>query len=111
MSQASTKQSVYHADTKSMATFGVDGPHPQFLADEEDFKVILAGLEPGQQIPVHPEVLALYHFLEGTGMMVVDDEEFDVAPGATVIAPAGAKRGMKATTRLIFLAAKSNQAS
>jgi mannose-6-phosphate isomerase-like protein (cupin superfamily) len=105
MSQSSIVQALYHPDTRSLATFGVGRPLPQFLLDDE-LKVIVAGLEPGQQIPVHPESLGMYHFLEGTGVMVVGDDEFAVEPGATVITPAGAERGMRAITRLVFLAAK-----
>ena len=68
--------------------------------------MIVAGLEPGQKIPQHPEGLAMYHFLEGTGWMSVEDERFAVQPGAIVITPAGAKRGVDAETRLAFLAAR-----
>jgi len=48
----------------------------------------------------------MYHFLEGEGLMTVDDETFDVKPGVTVIAPGGAKRGVNAKTRIIFLGSK-----
>ena len=70
----------------------------------------MAGLEPGQQIPAHPESLAVYHFLAGEGIMTVDDEELAVTAGSTVITPAGAVRGMRATSRLTFLAAKTGAA-
>ncbi len=49
----------------------------------------------------------MYHFLAGTGTMTVEDEQFSITVGATVIAPTGARRGMKAETRVIFLAAKT----
>jgi mannose-6-phosphate isomerase-like protein (cupin superfamily) len=48
----------------------------------------------------------MYHILEGVGLMTVGDETFAIQPGVTVIAPAGAPRGMNAKTRLIFLGAK-----
>jgi quercetin dioxygenase-like cupin family protein len=106
MTQDTSKQATFYADVKAQAVFGERGPQPQFLVDEANFKVILSGLEPGQQIPVHPESLAMYHFLVGTGTMTVDDEHCPITPGATVITPAGARRGMQAETRVIFLAAK-----
>lgn len=81
-------------------------PQPQVLVENEKFKVIVAGLEPGQKIPQHPEGLAMYHFLEGTGWVNVEGERFAVGPGATVITPAGAKRGIEADTRLAFWAAR-----
>ena len=68
--------------------------------------MIVAGLEPGQKIPQHPEGLAMYHFLEGTGWVNVEGERFAVGPGATVITPTGAKRGIEADTRLAFWAAR-----
>jgi quercetin dioxygenase-like cupin family protein len=99
---------IFYPDTREKALFTPEGPRPQFLVDGQHFKVIVAGLEPGQQIPNHPESFAVYHFLEGKGVMFVDTQQFAVAPGATVITPAGANRGMHAETRLIFMAVKSN---
>ena len=87
--------------------FSPAGPQPQVLAENEKLKVIVAGLEPGQKIPQHPEGLAMYHFLEGAGWMNVDSERFAVGPGATVITPAGASRGIEAETQLAFLAARA----
>jgi quercetin dioxygenase-like cupin family protein len=92
---------------KEKVVFSSDGPQPQVLVEDEKFKVIMAGLEPGQKIPQHPAGLAMYHFLDGTGWMNVDGERFAVGPGATVTVPAGAKRGIEADTRLVFLAARS----
>ena len=107
MTQTISKQATFYPDTKAQAVFGAHGPQPQFLVDEVNFKVIVGALEPGQQIPVHPEAIAMYHFLTGTGTMTVDEEQFPITAGATVITPAGARRGMQAATRVIFLAAKS----
>ncbi len=106
MTQNTNIQATFFADTKTHVVFGDRGPQPQFLVDDTHFKVILGGLEPGQQIPVHPESLSMYHFLAGTGMMTVNDEQFPITAGATVITPAGAYRGMQAETQVIFLAAK-----
>lgn len=97
---------IYFPDTKSKAVFASDGPKPQFLIDAPHFKVLVAGLEAGQQIPIHPAEAALYHFLEGEGLMTVDDETFAVKPGVTIIAPGGAKRGINAKTRIVFLGSK-----
>jgi quercetin dioxygenase-like cupin family protein len=97
---------IYIAETKSRAVFAADGPKPQFLVDTPGFKALVVGLEAGQQIPPHPGEAAMYHFLEGSGLMTVEDETFTIRPGVTVIAPAGAVRGMNAKTRLIFLGSK-----
>jgi len=106
MKQNTGIQATFYPDIKTQAVFGEHGPQPQFLVDDPHFKVILSGLEPGQQIPVHPEALAVYHFLAGTGTMTVNDERYPITAGATVITPAGARRGIQAETRVIFLAAK-----
>ena len=106
MSQHKIKPTIFYADTKAQAAFGETGPQPRFLLDSKPLKVLVAGLEAGQQIPVHPESASMYHFLEGTGAMTVDDQLFSVGPGATVIALDGAQRGIQADTRLVFLAAK-----
>ncbi len=106
MTENTDKQTIFYPDPETQVVFGEKGPQPQLLVDDTHFKVLVAGLEPGQQIPVHPEALAMYYFLAGTGTMTVYDELYPITAGATVITPAGAPRGMKAETRVIFLAAK-----
>ena len=107
MSETTTMPAIYYPAVGELAVFDSDGPRPQFLVDSEKLKVLVAGLEPGQQIPAHPEALAVYHFLAGEGVMTVNDEEFAVTAGSMVITPPGATRGLRAASRLIFLAAKS----
>ena len=97
---------IYFHDTKSKAVFAPDGAKPQFLLDTPQFKALVVGLEAGQQIPVHAGEAAMYHFLEGEGLMTVGEETFDIKPGVTVVAPSGAKRGMNAKTRVVFLGSK-----
>ena len=99
----------YFPDIKSKAVFSTNGPKPQFLIETPQFKALVVGLEAGGKIPVHPGEAAAYHFLEGEGLMTVDEETFEVKPGVTIVAPSGAKRGMNATTRLIFLGAKGER--
>jgi quercetin dioxygenase-like cupin family protein len=97
---------IYFQDTKSKAVFAADGPKPQFLIDTPQFKALVVGLEAGQQIPQHPGEAAMYHFLEGEGLMTVGEETYAVKPGVTAVAAAGVKRGIKANTRLVFLGSK-----
>ena len=101
-----TIPAAHYASVRDLAIFDATGPRPQFLVDGEKLKVLVAALEPGQRIPAHPEALAVYYFLEGDGVMTVNDETIPVAAGAAVIAPAGATRGMEAASQLVFLAAK-----
>ena len=104
-----TTSQIYFADTKAKAVFAADGPKPQFLIDTPNFKALVVGLEAGGQIPAHPGEAAMYHFLEGTGLMTVGDEAFEIKPGVTVIVPSGMKRGMNAKTRVVFLGSKGEQ--
>lgn len=107
MPQTTTMPPLFFPDTAGQAVFDGAGPRPQFLVDSARLTVVVAGLEPGQQIPSHPEAMAVYHFLAGEGVMTIDGEAFAVAAGATVIAPPGSARGLRAGSRLIFLAAKA----
>ena len=100
---------IYFAEIKSKAVFAADGPKPQFLIDTPKFKSLVVGLGAGGQIPVHPGEAAMYHFLEGEGLMTVNDETFAIKPGVTVVVPSGAKRGMNAKTRVVFLGSKGEQ--
>jgi mannose-6-phosphate isomerase-like protein (cupin superfamily) len=97
---------IYFVNVKEKAVFATDGPRPQFLIDTPQFKALVVGLEAGGQIPVHPGATAIYHFLEGTGIMTVGDESFEINPGVTVVVPSGERRGMNAKTRVVFLGSK-----
>lgn len=100
---------TYFADTKSKAVFAADGPKPQFLIETPEFKALVVGLEAGGQIPIHPGEAAMYHFLDGEGLITVGDETFDIKPGVTVVVASGVKRGMNAKTRVVFLGSKGGQ--
>lgn len=101
-----TTEILFIRNALERAAFSPDGPRPQILQESDEVKVLVAALEPGQQIPVHPESLSVYYFIEGTGWMTVDGERYEVSPGATLILPHGATRGMEARTRLVFLATR-----
>ncbi len=99
-------QTVFVPNWRDQAVFSPDGPHPQVLVQTDKLKAIIGSLEAGQVIPSHPEALAVYHFLEGSGWMTVDDERYPVLSGTIIITPEGAARGVEADTRLVFLAAR-----
>ncbi len=99
-------KTTLYPDWKETVVYGADGPEPQILMVDDKVKVILAGLKPGQKIPSHAEAQAMYHFLEGTGWIIVDGERLPVSAGATVVMPAGSVRGIEAETQLAFLATR-----
>ena len=96
-----------YPDWRTQVMFSPAGPKPQVLTEHAKFKAVIVGLEPGQAIPLHPEEgSAVFHIIEGTGWALVNDERLAITPGATVIVPENGKRGMQATTRLVFLAVR-----
>ena len=92
---------------KETVVFDADGPRHQGLMETDSLRAMLVGLEAGQKISPHPASAAAYHFLEGSGWVTVGDERFAVGPGATVVVPSGAPRGVEAETRLAFLGAQA----
>ena len=104
-----TTSQIYFSDTKAKAVFSSEGPKPQFIIDTPNFKALVVGLEAGGQIPAHPGEAAMYHFLEGAGLMTVGDEAFEIKPGVTIVVPSGVKRGMNAKTRVVFLGSKGEK--
>lgn len=98
------------ADWQERVVFSENGPQPQILVENNLFKVVLAGLKPGQRIPVHPELGAVYYILQGAGWMTVDEERFPIQAGAIITMGNGAARGMEAETPLAFLAVRAGSA-
>ncbi len=98
--------SIYFPDWRELVRYSTTGPEMTILNEGRGHKALLAGLEAGGRIPLHPERLGLYHVLEGTGFMTVDGERYPLGAGVTVIAPAGSSRGIEAETRLAFLAVR-----
>ena len=99
-------QPLFFPNWRDKVVFSAPGPQPQVLHEDDKIKVVVVGLEPGGQIPIHPGDVGVYHFLEGAGQMRVGEEAFDVQAGGTVVAPAGVTRGMIASTRLAFIAVR-----
>ena len=98
-------------DWRSTVAFCQDGPGVTLLHESPELKVVLVGLGVGQALPVHPGPSASFHFLDGEGVMVVGTEEVAVAAGATVVVPTGVARGVRATSRMVFLGSLGDPAS
>lgn len=94
------------AKWQDYVTYNAERPSPQTMIENDRVRVIIAGLKPGQRIPVHPEAAAVYHILEGEGQMTVDDQTFPIQQGTVILMDEGAKRGMLAETQLVFMAVR-----
>jgi quercetin dioxygenase-like cupin family protein len=97
---------TFTGDWHDVVTYAAPGPQPTLLVDEPDLRVLVAGLEPGGRIPPHPERRAVYHALEGEGILHLDGMRLPFRAGAIVVAPDGATRGIEAVTRLAFMAVR-----
>lgn len=100
------KKTIVFPNWKDKVVYSDQGAQPQILAEDEHFKAIVAGLQSGQKIPLHPESSGVYIFMEGSGLMTVDDTLYAVEAGSTVITPRGAVRGIEGKTRLAFIAVR-----
>jgi quercetin dioxygenase-like cupin family protein len=94
---------AYAADWRAIVEYSAPGPKPAILHDAPELRVLVAGLEPGGRIPPHPGPQAVYHALDGEGILHLDGTPLPFAAGAIVVAPAGVTRGIEAVTRLAFL--------
>ncbi len=100
-------QTKLYPNWQEIIVFSAAGPKPQKLLETEALTAVLVGLEAGQKLPPHPAPAATYHFLAGSGWMIVDDSRLAVQAGATVVVPDGASRGVEAETQLAFLGVRA----
>ncbi len=99
-------ETIYYPDWRDQMDYVNGAVKSETIVEKGAFKSLLARLDAGAKIPVHPEGLGVYYFLEGRGWIIVDGERFAVGPGSVVVTPAGVSRGVEAETRLAFLASR-----
>ncbi len=64
----------------------------RFLALGENAFIGRLELAPGAKVPQHRDATEEYlHILEGSGVITIDGQAYDVGPGATVYMPANAE--------------------
>ena len=102
-------QNIFFPDWRELVVYPEKGAQPKVLVETDQYKSVIAGLSVGSGMPPHPEGPAIFHFLEGSGQMMVGENSFTVDAGATVIVPDGDLRGIEAKTRLAFLAVRLPQ--
>ena len=99
-------QNVLYPDWKDLVVYAAEGMQPQVLVETAKYRSVIVGLAAGNSIPPHSEGPAIFHFLEGSGRVIVGQESLAVQAGATVIVPDGAIRGIEAETQLALLAVR-----
>ena len=73
-----------------------NGNYRKVLYTSKHSQLVLMSLKPREEIgmEVHPDNDQFFRFEQGTGRCVIDGNEYDVADGAAVIVPAGAKHNI-----------------
>ena len=99
-------QQLLFPDWKDVVVFPAAGAQSYVLTEAANYKAVVVGLAAGSVIPPHEEGPAIFHFLEGSGQVIVGEETHAVQAGATVVVPDGAVRGMEATSQLALLAVR-----
>jgi quercetin dioxygenase-like cupin family protein/iron-sulfur cluster repair protein YtfE (RIC family) len=81
-----------------LAEFSPEGFGRRVLSETDHFRVVVAALEDGQEIPLHaPPLDMVMTIVEGIGQVMAGDQVHPVRAGDVVIVPAGQTRGLRAT--------------
>jgi len=74
------------------------------LLKTTNFNVALICLEAGQEIPPHPEQYGVcFYIINGKGLFTVGNEQFELASGEMIFAPADEMRGILSRERLVLI--------
>lgn len=90
-------------DWRTAVEFASGGPAVTVLHESSELKTVLVALNPGQGLPAHAGPAACFHILDGSGAVLVDDDEIAASAGSTVIVPPGSRRAIRADTPLVLL--------
>jgi quercetin dioxygenase-like cupin family protein/iron-sulfur cluster repair protein YtfE (RIC family) len=81
-----------------LAEFSTEEFGRKVLAETDRFRVVIAALEDGQEIPLHaPPLDMVMTIVEGIGQVMAGQKMHSVRAGDVVIVPAGQTRGLRAT--------------
>jgi len=100
---------LIYPNWRELVIYSSKGMQPKVLVETKNYKSVVAGMAAGNSMPPHAEGPAIFHFLEGSGKMIVGQKTLSVQAGATVVVPNGANRGIEAETQLAFLAVRLPQ--
>ena len=98
------KKAQLYTAWAEVVEYKTDRPNHKILVETATYKSVIVGMEKDQAIAPHKAQTATYHFLEGSGRMVVHGKELPVRAGATVVVPEHIPRGVTADSRMAFLA-------
>jgi quercetin dioxygenase-like cupin family protein len=91
-------------DLKAHIQFADQGIVSKTLFQSPSMKIVLFCFEPGQALSEHTAPFeAAIQVLEGKGTVRLGEEDYEAAPGALYIMPAGLNHAVKAKERFVFL--------
>lgn len=93
----------FRSDWRDAVGQAGDAPAVTVLHESAELKTVLVALSSGQELPAHPGPAACFHILDGNGTITVDDQDFSVSSGATVVAPTGTQRAASTISAMVFL--------
>lgn len=92
-------------DALKEAQFAPDRHVARLLHDAPEMRVVVFGLEPGQEIPPHTAPSrVLLHLLQDRGVFLTGKGEEPAYPGAFVVTEPNESHGLKAAERTVMLA-------
>lgn len=104
MDQARGEQSTVVARAGELARFAPDSFQTVTLLANEHLRVLLAALEPGQEIPLHaPGVDLVVTVADGVGELLAGGRVYPLHAGDVAVVPAGETRGVRARTARLVL--------
>ena len=87
----------YHDDIERQTTGNDD--FRRVLYTGQHLQLVLMALQPGEEIgaEVHEDRDQFFRFEQGSGMVDIDDNTYDVEDGSGVVVPAGARHNVRNT--------------
>ena len=87
----------YHDDIERQTIANGDFRHVLYTGNH--LQLVLMTLKPGEEIgaEVHEDRDQFFRFEEGSGIVDIDDNHYDVSDGSGVIVPAGARHNVRNT--------------
>jgi len=77
---------------------------PQILRANQNYKIPLICMKPGQEIPPHPSGTGIFYIVSGKAVMTLQGEEVEVKSGDMIFVDKGDSRGIRATDTLMAFA-------
>jgi quercetin dioxygenase-like cupin family protein len=92
-------------DALKEAGFSADRPVSKLIYDSDAMRVVVFGLQAGQEIPPHtaPSRVVL-HIVQGNGVFITGRGEQPAGAGTFVITEPDEPHGLKATAKTVMLA-------